>query len=266
MKLGTLIGKGATAEVYDWGQQQVVKLYYEAYGVHLYDYESDIIRLITDAGAPAPAYVEKIEFQGRFGVVMEKVEGARMLDEVNKNLWRLKKYAFMLAKYHHSIHEISCDGLSSQENKLGHGVEKLRKLIGTAYDPTDFMQGKEVLCHGDLHLKNIILSKKGPLGIDWNGAYSGHPLGDVIRTWLILRSPNHMRKMAGLKAYLRQAFKVWFSNFYFKNYLAISGLDTTHLGSWIQLMAACRLAESFPGESRWLEKLIHHHHRQKSST
>ncbi|TMA37195.1 MAG: aminoglycoside phosphotransferase family protein, partial [Deltaproteobacteria bacterium] len=34
------------------------------------------------------------------------------------------------------------------------------------------------LCHGDMHPGNIMLSRRGPMVIDWTNARRGHPAAD----------------------------------------------------------------------------------------
>jgi len=45
----------------------------------------------------------------------------------------------------------------------------------------------DFLCHGDFHPDQIIMSKKGPIIIDWITATMGSPAADVAQSSLILR-------------------------------------------------------------------------------
>jgi aminoglycoside phosphotransferase (APT) family kinase protein len=38
-----------------------------------------------------------------------------------------------------------------------------------------------VICHGDFHPKNVLITTEGPVIIDWADATLGHPLADVDR-------------------------------------------------------------------------------------
>ncbi|MFC2013409.1 phosphotransferase family protein [Chloroflexota bacterium] len=42
------------------------------------------------------------------------------------------------------------------------------------------------VCHGDFHPRNIIISSRGPVIIDWANATQGNPLADVA--WILLAS------------------------------------------------------------------------------
>ena len=52
MKKGALIGKGRSAEVYEWGESQALKLYYEGYRPEWVTYEAEMGRIVAEAGSP----------------------------------------------------------------------------------------------------------------------------------------------------------------------------------------------------------------------
>ena len=60
--------------------------------------------------------------------------------------------------------------------------EELRvgDLVPTAYGEP------EVIVHGDLHPLNVMLTERGPVVIDWEGARVGPADADAAITWLLL--------------------------------------------------------------------------------
>ena len=50
------------------------------------------------------------------------------------------------------------------------------------------MPSGAALLHGDLHPANVLMADDGPVPIDWFDATVGHPITDVVRTSLLLRS------------------------------------------------------------------------------
>jgi hypothetical protein len=52
---GPMIGEGRTAEVYLWGDGEVLKLYRAGYPAQWVDYEAKVARLVFEAGLGAPA-------------------------------------------------------------------------------------------------------------------------------------------------------------------------------------------------------------------
>lgn len=69
---GELSARGRTAEVYAWGDQQILKLYFSEFPSHWVDYELKIARVVQDAGLPSPKVGEIVEVNGRRGLVYER--------------------------------------------------------------------------------------------------------------------------------------------------------------------------------------------------
>jgi aminoglycoside phosphotransferase (APT) family kinase protein len=71
----------------------------------------------------------------------------------------------------------------------------------------------EVFVHGDLHPMNVILTNRGPVVIDWEGAKLGPRDADVAITWLLIEIgepgevPGLVRPVVGLiRSQLLRAF------------------------------------------------------------
>jgi aminoglycoside phosphotransferase (APT) family kinase protein len=48
----------------------------------------------------------------------------------------------------------------------------------------------DAICHGDFHPANILLTRTGPVIIDWSTGSRGYPLGDVALTSVLFESAN----------------------------------------------------------------------------
>jgi Ser/Thr protein kinase RdoA (MazF antagonist) len=93
-----------------------------------------------------------------------------------------------------------------------------------------------VMCHGDLHPKNVLMSANGPVLVDWFDASRGPWLADVARTTLLLESG------AGKDG----PRPLWLNDLQ-EGYVATVGeavaIDPTELHRWRVVCAAARLAE-----------------------
>src|ERR1700733_3071882 len=78
---GRYIGKGNTAEVYQYDSQLVVKLYVEKYGRDLALYEQQVLTAVNRAGAPSPVVHDIVQYGDRFGLKMEFIDG-QTLDKI----------------------------------------------------------------------------------------------------------------------------------------------------------------------------------------
>jgi aminoglycoside phosphotransferase (APT) family kinase protein len=89
------------------------------------------------------------------GLVLERVDGPSMMADCRRRPWRLPEHARTLARLHDELHRIPApDG--------------------------------GVLLHLDLHPKNVLLSGRGPVVIDWANARGGEASLDPALTWVIL--------------------------------------------------------------------------------
>jgi len=94
---------------------------------------------------------------GADALVLERIHGPTMLDDLWRRPWRLSAHAGTLARLHRELHEIEA--------------------------PRELGEGR--LLHMDLHPENVLLSPAGPVVIDWTNARAGDPALDVAMTWVM---------------------------------------------------------------------------------
>lgn len=117
------------------------------------------------------------------------------------------------------------------------------------------------LCHGDLHLGNVLGSWTAPMVIDWADAARGDPVADVANTVVLHRvgapppgSPRVVRALATLgRRVLRDS--------YVATYGARRALDPDLLRRWEFVRAAARVwapvADEYPALLRFLRTRHH---------
>src|SRR3954453_15893120 len=81
--LGENIGEGAFSEAYAWAPGQVVKLFKAGVSHLLGRHEVRMIRAVRGAGVPAPEVLGEVTLDGRFGILMERLDGP--------TLWHLSR-------------------------------------------------------------------------------------------------------------------------------------------------------------------------------
>ncbi len=99
------------------------------------------------------------------GIVMERVNGLHMRGDLWRRPWRINRYADLLAELHEKIHAIAAP--PSLAERLGPG---------------------EALLHLDLQPDNVLISKRGPVVIDWSAAARGDPAADVAQSVLVMET------------------------------------------------------------------------------
>jgi aminoglycoside phosphotransferase (APT) family kinase protein len=162
---GRLLATGRATEVFALGEDAVLRRYREGEPCDV-EREAAAMTFLRDSGYPVPA----VHDAGGREMVMERIEGPTMLEDLGKRPWRLFAYARALAELHERLHAVRAPEWLTTHRRLPAGGE-----------------GDSVL-HLDLHPDNVIVSPSGPVVIDWSNASRGHPAVDVALTWVIMET------------------------------------------------------------------------------
>lgn len=268
MEKGKLIGKGMTAEVFEWGRDKVLKLYYNQISEGWIKQEARIGTAVYDAGVPSPAVFELIDVDGRKGIIFQRISGRSLFMHFIAEPWNLFYYAKQLADLQFRIHQFSAASLPSQKEKYEFQIKCSAKILGgrkqMILDYLKSLPGGNSVCHGDLHYNNIIISGSSLVPIDWTNAYQGNPLGDVARTYLMMTSPAKPSSVPDAAMAPAQYAK-WLSYIaYLNEYLALSDARAPDIDAWVLPTAAAKLKDKVPGEEKWLIGIIDRRLKQLS--
>jgi tRNA A-37 threonylcarbamoyl transferase component Bud32 len=150
---GALLARGEDADVYAMDETRVLRRYRRR---DVPEGEVAIMRYARDRGYPAPRV---FDVNGT-DLVLERVDGPTMRDDLLRRPWRLRAHALLLARLHRDLHTIP---------------------------PPDFLRGDgSAILHLDLHPANVMVSGGGPVVIDWANAARGDAALDVALTAVVL--------------------------------------------------------------------------------
>jgi tRNA A-37 threonylcarbamoyl transferase component Bud32 len=249
--LGEVVARGSRSLVYAYGRGVVVKVPKPETPASWIRAEAKYVDSVRAVGAPAPELLGVDEIFGRSASVWEWIEGPSLWQEVVERPHRSAEVGRRLAELQLTLFELVPPvALPDQRDRL---ISKIRwsaanvdASLAAALDLLDVRTGTPHLCHGDLHPSNVIMSKHGPVLVDWFDASRGERVSDVARSTLTLlgegdTTPSHLPgsdppTLAALtRAYLSRL----------RESLDISpGL----LSRWQAINAAARLAEGVPRE------------------
>ncbi len=255
LTLNKPVAAGRTAEVYAWGESQVLKLYRDGCPPHWVAFEARIGRIIQDAGLPVPAIGEMIEINGRRGIVYERLEGVSMFRTIVARPWTVIRFGRMMAELHAAMHAIqSPSDLPDQRERLKGAIGRAQALpddLGRkALAVLDTCPDGDRLCHGDFHPDNVLMTPRGPVIIDWMTATRGDPLGDVARTALLMTVGEP--PTGTLIRLLTRLMRGWMRSAYLRRYFQLRPEGRERLNRWLVVTFAARLAEDIKGEAEQL--------------
>jgi aminoglycoside phosphotransferase (APT) family kinase protein len=164
--------------------------------------EAEYVEAARAVGAPAPSLLGMEEVFGRPASVWERVDGPSLWQQVVDHPNRSADVGRALADVQLALFELVPPvTLPSQRDRL---VSKIRlsaarvdASLALALDLLPERTGTPRLCHGDLHPSNVIVSKDGPVLVDWFDACRGDRVADVARSSLTLlphgaTTPTHL--------------------------------------------------------------------------
>ena len=192
MKPGEIIGVGNTATVYEWENGKVVKFFREGYPHQDAIREFENAMAVNDMDFLKPKAYEFITYEGKNGIVYDKVTGESLLDWTLRT-GNLKECSILMAKAHEAILKYDIRNVSDYKDFLIHQIKKAsitKEERRKALHLTDQLEDGTTLCHGDFHPGNLMLSPGGISVIDFMNICRGNRLYDIARTvYLIEYTP-----------------------------------------------------------------------------
>jgi aminoglycoside phosphotransferase (APT) family kinase protein len=178
-----------------------------------------------------------VEFKGRHGIVFERIDGISLLKQVQTKPWTLFAAAQQFAELHAYIHtNVAPPELPPQRQLLKRWIEAAEGVSANqrqaAHDRLNQIPDANMLCHGDFHADSTILTKRGPIIIDWMTASRGYPLADVARTSAIFEGAHLPREMGLVIRFLFRGSRQLLHAAYLKRYLQLQSGTRNEINSW----------------------------------
>ena len=244
MNLTTVITKRDNKTIYRDGEK-IIKLMNENYTAVNALNEALNHAIVSDTGFKVPKIHEVIKIDGKWGIVMEYIEGKTLAVLMEENPGKEDEYIDLFVDLQIKMHEYRAPRLSHLTDKMHQKISETAGIFDATvrYELHTRLNGQPKqnnLCHGDFGPGNIIITPQGETYvIDWSHATQGNANGDVARTFL----RSHLAK--------KDAWAEKYINVYCKK----SDTARQDIEKWMAIVAASQSVKRVPEEKdlllRW---------------
>ncbi len=248
------IAEGNTAEVFTWGENDILKLFRKDFPMSAVEQEYRISKAVEKLGVQIPKGKDIVEYEGRTGIVYERITGISLLDLISKKPWTSGKYAKIIAQMHYDMHRRNAEGLPECKESLRWRIEHAKELDQKQREAVlevlkQLPEGSSV-CHGDYHPGNILKDSDRYVILDWMTATAGQPGYDVARTLYLLKDSAIPDYIPGPVRVLMNRVRRSLAGKYLKQYRSLSGMPIEEIEAWRLPLIAGRLTEWVPEYER----------------
>ena len=151
-----------------------------------------MIRAVFAAGLPAPEVLDEVTLEGRFGIVLSRLDGPTLMQLSRSGAMTPARTGAVLATLALSVHTtppprdvLSLRELMDGSLRLSDGIVPEHIATGILALIERLRPG-DGLCHCDLHSGNVIMTADGPKLIDWCGAVRAPAALDIACCHVLL--------------------------------------------------------------------------------
>lgn len=228
------IARGASAELFDIGGGQALKLFRDSVSDEMIAREAEASAHAAACGVPTAAAIGQRMWDGRRGIVYPRLEGATLMDWIRRNPMRAGWALDRMGDIHAAMHRAG-----------GGALRSLKQVLATdiAYGPApgalqraaiaylETLPDADALTHGDFHLGNVMMTPDGMMVIDWSKAAAGHPAADAVRSEML------MRFGIGPSDWVTNLWRDWAAGRLRKSHAAASGVSARDIDTWRPVVA-----------------------------
>ena len=224
------IANGAQADLYK-NNGKAIKLFKKNISKDEIEYEMNLQKMAFELDLPVPEIYDIVEIDGKFGIIMEYIDGVPIGNIIQKNKNEVIEYLTKSIEIQINLNKIIADNFPPMREKLQRKIISVKSLDNGLKHKTLEILNKinfnKYLCHGDFHVFNLLETKNGIKIIDWVDSSSGNSEADVCRTYLLY------------KMYSEEIAEM-----FIETYCKMTRIKKERILNWISIIAAVKLSES----------------------
>lgn len=182
------LGRGNTAEVFEYGNEKVCILFFEGYPDEYAALEFQNAREMYKNKIRISKPFQMITIENRKGIIYERIEGRTLLNIMMENETNLDMLLNTFVNLQLNILSHHTKNVLSYKEYLI-AILKSKKINNQVILNTiNVLPDDDCLLHGDLHPNNILVMSDGtPVIIDFMNVCRGPALYDIARTYFLIK-------------------------------------------------------------------------------
>jgi tRNA A-37 threonylcarbamoyl transferase component Bud32 len=263
--LGKCIGSGNCSEVFEWGDDKAIKLFRSNTNEYAVNREYNNMIVAWKSGLPTYRPYEKVELEGRLGIIYEKINGQTLMDRflqwniapnnitfpINNNDKLLIDYKDndirITAKVLNDIHQKRISGMPNQEEMIKNRISRAAYLTQEEKQCicriVDNLPSKDLLCHGDPNPGNFIIRDDKLFIIDWMNATIGNPAADIAEYIIMIRYAVLPTEIPNSFCNFFNAIRELVIQTFLDEYIKLSNMEYGEIEQWMLPVMAGKLSD-----------------------
>jgi aminoglycoside phosphotransferase (APT) family kinase protein len=256
-----LIARGGQADIYELSERKVLRVGRRPQDVERIAYEYSVYSCLAGTDVTIPKAYELVEAGGLPAIIMERLEGPSMMDQIRADPLTAKAKARELAELHLEIGKINApEQITDVKAKAKFCIGKSEALSEPdkekILDVLKLLPEGTSLCHGDFHPGNIMVQGNRNYVIDWSAASRGDFHADVAHSYILMRVVPKVPHMNSMMHFIQKRIGRAIANTYLSTVRDRVALDSTDLSRWMLINAAERTYYGMPSERKDLLAFI----------
>lgn len=191
MQKMNMLGKGNTAEVFEYEKGKVCKLFFQGYPHEYVGLEFKNAKEMYRNEISVPKPFQMVNIENREGIIYEKIEGKTLLTIITETEETIEAILDMFVHLHLDILGHHSKNVLSYKQYLIAMLKNKKVTNQMLFNKVISLPDDDYLLHGDFHPNNVLVMPDETLVvIDFMNVCYGPVLYDIARTYFLIKQYN----------------------------------------------------------------------------